>query len=292
MPTTTQPVAIIPEQLAKDRVDYYLDKKKVVMDGLLSYKDEVSQICYSVPAFLALMDKFVHGPRTYSGVRTYFASHKWDPNDPGSIYIPSELTDNLTIIYVPTYTVTNPDGSVIQQDDTDQCYIIFNNMPINLRRAVNPIADTPANWIGHFRKKLDVLNLDGIRSTNNPLFLETKSIWYSMSSLVSPDPNNIGLLAFIQQLQQNGAVKKITAKFACYIENDTFDERKLTVVYELTSVEKGLVSNWFFGTPAASPSFGGSNAKAKLLSPGDPDADTGLPCPPEANCGGSGFPNP
>jgi hypothetical protein len=247
MANLTQPLSIIDAALATQRRDYFLTKKKAVMDGLIGYRQEEDHLTYSVPVFLELLQVLTAKPGHYSGLRVYFASYSCHADDANNKYIPEAGADTLTLIYVPTTEVVQH-GETINQDDLDNCYLIARDKLVHLPRpgVSGPGRDTASRWVRHYQEKLPAMSRDGATVTGNAAFMDTKSHWYKIEiftgTLGMPNP---GLISYIKSLQSdpNNPLVAIVPQFACYIDTDTSAETagapavplhyQLTVLFEL-----------------------------------------------------------
>lgn len=287
-----QPPSIIDPILAAQRIDYYTSKKKAVLDGIIG-KPEIDHITYEVPVFLQLLNFLTNGPRKYSGLRVYFASHLFSATDPGNQYIPADRENNLTLVFVPTLAVTKG-SSTFNGDDLDNCFIIADKQLIRLSNTGNKASgrDTASNWIGHYQERLPAMSKDGARVTRNPAFNETKSLWYRMGIFVD-GPGQPGLVTYIQDLLKDpvNPLTAIVARMGCYTPTDKSRgdlplEYQMTLLFEL-HLKNNPGSNPIVLVTTKRPVV---HADAATATAGlDPESDTGFPCPPD-ECIGSLLP--
>lgn len=288
-----QPPSIIDPILAGQRLDYFTGKKKAVLDGIIG-KPEIDQIRYEVPVFLQLLNFLTNGPRKYSGLRVYFASHVLSATDSGNQYIPAGRENNLTLIFVPTLAVTKG-TTVFNGDDLDNCFIIANNQLVRLSNAGNNTSgkDTASNWINHYQKRLPAMNQDGARVTRNAAFNDTKSLWYRMGIFVDSQEQP-GLVTYIQDLLKDpvNPLSAIVARMGCYTPTDKSSSGLLSLEYQMTLLFELHLQN----NPDPNPIVLATkrrpvvHADSATVSTGmNPESDTGFPCPPD-ECLGSLLP--
>jgi hypothetical protein len=236
------PSSIIDPTLASQRRNYFLTKKKAVLDGLLGYKQEGDHLTYSVPAFLALLNVLTAKPGQYSGLRVYFASYSCHADDPNNQYIPEAGGDLLTLIFVPT-TEVEQNGAPVNEDDPDNCYIIAQDKLIRLPRpgVGGPGLDTASRWVRHYQEKLPALSLDGVTTTGNKNFMDTRSQWYKIEIFTGIlGKSEPGLISFIKTLQSDpdNPLVAIVPQFAAYTDTDTYAEAEgdpgIPLHYQLT----------------------------------------------------------
>ena len=256
------PTSIIDPTLAGQRRQYFLTKKKAVLDGLIGYKAELDHLTISVPVFLELLHFLTEERRRYSGLRVYFASHLWSEEDPCSRYIPSGQEENLTLIFVPTTEIAQ-NGNTMQRDDLDNCFIIAHNRLIRLLNPgeVAPGLDTASNWVKHYQKKIPALSLDGARVTGNGAFRETNSHWYKIAIFLD-GTDTPGLISYIDKLRNDPVdpLLAIVPQFACYTPTDTAEvqmgtsatisvplQYQLTLLFELQQKNDPVPNPVFFG---------------------------------------------
>ncbi len=256
------PSSIIDPTLAGQRRHYFLTKKKAVLDGLIGFKGELDHLTVSVPVFLELLNFLTEERRRYSGLRVYFASYRWSEDDPCSRYIPSGQEENLTLIFVPTTEVAQ-NGSTMQRDDLDNCFIIAHNRLIRLPNPgeVAPGLDTASNWVKHYQKKIPALSLDGARVTGNGGFRETNSHWYKIAIFLDGD-DTPGLISYIDKLRNDPVdpLLAIVPQFACYTNTDTAEvqmgtsatlsvplQYQLTLLFQLRQKNDPVPNPVFFG---------------------------------------------
>jgi len=170
------------------------------------------------------------------------------------------------------------------RDDLDNIQTICDNQLIALPnpKSVPAEQDTATNWIHHYRdNRVPELEKDGKAFTKNAQFRETRSLWYSMAS-IKGEGKDPGLINFIKCMRDTpdtpgDRIDGVIVRFAGYKENDVVPawNYQMTLIFDLHQVKDGVIS---FGTP-------GTRLR-------DDPADTGLPCPPDTSCQGSGFPPP
>ena len=288
-----QPPSIIDPILAGQRLDNFTSKKKAVLDGIIG-KPEIDHIRYEVPVFLQLLNFLTNGPRKYSGLRVYFASHLFSATDSGNQYIPAGRENNLTLIFVPTLAVTKG-TTVFNGDDLDNCFIIANNQLIRLSNAGNNTSgkDTASNWISHYQQRLPEMNQDGARVTRNPAFNDTKSLWYRMGIFVD-SPDQPGLVTYIQDLLKDpvNPLSAIVARMGCYTATDKSSSGLISLEYQMTLLFELHLQN----NPDPNPIVLATKRRpvvhkdSATVSTGmNPESDTGFPCPPD-ECTGSLLP--
>ena len=157
-------------------------------------------------------------------MRVYFASYLNDDSNPDSDFILPGQEDNLTLIFVPTRTVTR-NNMTLHQDDITNCLIIVNNQYQKLLTpSTNPNnPDTASDWIRYFQQsRIPDLENDGMPFTNNPYFKETRSTWYSLKTIKDPD-GKPDLITFINCLMGGSGYNplvSVIARFACYVPDD------------------------------------------------------------------------
>jgi hypothetical protein len=313
----TQPSSIIDQALAKQRRDLFLDKKKAVLDGLIGYKNELDHLTYSVPVFLELLHFLAEQPGRYSGLRVYFASNLWNENDPSSRFIPEGQEENLTLIFVPTKE-DQPNGTTIQRDDLDNCFIISHDRLIRLPnpREAAPGMDTASNWVKLYQKKLPALALDGAQVTGNGGFRDTICQWYRIGIFLdNPTTKTQGLIRYIENLRDDlvNPLVAIRPLFACYTDTDTCPipngntgasagtdvplHYQLSLLFELrqkNDPDPNPAPVVFSTRHRADDVKRGTVAQAAVAGAaagaGSDDADTGYPCPPANTCNGSLLP--
>jgi len=289
------PPSIIDPILADQRMDYYTSKKKAVLDGII-HKPEIDHITYEVPVFLQLLNFLTNGPRTYSGLRVYFASHLPSATDSGNQYIPAGQENNLTLIFVPTLAVTKG-TTTFNGDDLDNCFIIANNQLVRLSNAGNNTSgkDTASNWISHYQQRLPAMNQDGAKITKNAAFNDTKSLWYRMAIFVgSPELGQPGLVSYIQDLLKDpvNPLSAIVVRMGCYTPTDKNKSGVLSLEYQMTLLFELHLQN----NPGPDPVFIATKRRpvvhadsATVATGANPESDTGFPCPPD-ECLGSLLP--
>jgi hypothetical protein len=321
----TQPSSIIDQTLANQRRALFLEKKKAVLDGLIGYKKELDHLTYSVPVFLEVLHFLVEQPGRCSGWRVYFASQLWSENDPGSRFIPEGQEENLTLIFVPT-EADQPNGTTIQRDDLDNCFIISHDRLIRLPnpREVAPGMNTASNWVKLYQKKLPALALDGAQVTGNGGFRDTTCQWYKIGIFLdNPTTKTNGLIRYIENVRDDlvNPLVAIRPLFACYTETDTCTipdgntsasagtdvplYYQLTVLFELrqkNDPDPNPAPVIFAMRHRADDVKRAAVAQAVVPAPpaavagaagagaGADDSDTGYPCPPALNCNGGLLP--
>jgi hypothetical protein len=317
----TQPSSIIDQTVANQRRALFLEKKKAVLDGLIGYKKELDHLTYSVPVFLELLHFLVEQPGRFSGLRVYLASNLWIENDPSSRYIPEGQEENLNLIFVPTKE-EQPNGTTIQRDDLDNCFIISHDRLIRLPnpREAAPGLDTASNWVKLYQKKLPALALDGARVTGNGGFRDTISQWYKIGIFLdNPTTKTQGLIRYIEDLKDDvvNPLAAIRPLFACYTQTDTCPNpdgntgttaaADVPLYYQLTLLFELRQKNDPDSDPApvvfamrhcaddvkraavaeaGVPAPTAAVAGAAGAGAGPDDSDTGYPCPPYI-CSGS-----
>jgi hypothetical protein len=292
-----QPPSIIDPILADQRIDYFTKTKKAVLDGIIR-KPEIDHIRYEVPVFLQLLNFLTNGPRKYSGLRVYFASHLLSATDSGNQYIPAGCENNLTLIFVPTLAVTKG-NTVFNGDDLDNCFIIAGNQLVRLSNAGNNKSgkDTASNWISHYQEKLPAMNQDGARVTRNAAFNDTKSLWYRMAIFVDSQDQDgqvqPGLVSYIQDLLKDpvNPLSAIVARMGCYTPTDkSFHglplEYQMTLLFEL-HLQNNEGPNPVVLATKRRPVVHADSATVGTHA--NPESDTGFPCPPD-ECLGSLLP--
>ena len=290
-----QPPSIIDPILASQRLDYFTSKKKAVLDDIIG-KPEIDHIRYEVPVFLQLLNFLTNGPRKYSGLRVYFASHVSSATDSGNQYIPAGCENNLTLIYVPTLAVTKG-TTVFNGDDLDNCFIIANNQLVRLSNAGNNTSgkDTASNWISHYQERLPDMNQDGARVTRNAAFNDTKSLWYRMAIFVgSPELGQPGLVSYIQDLLKDpvNPLSAIVVRMGCYTPTDKNKSGVLSLEYQMTLLFELHLQNNPDPDPVVlvTQQRPAVHADSATVGTGlNPESDTGFPCPPD-ECLGSLLP--
>ena len=260
----------------------------------------------SLDLFLALLTSFAGSYKKYNGVRVYFACYPDDPKAPG---VPQGQEGRLTTLFVPTLPVA---GIASGADDPGHFYHLYKDQLTQLpaRRPGEHPDDLVTSWINHYlRNRRPQLIADGIQKTNKD-FKETCSLWYSMQTIAG-GPGEMGLINYIRCMQayEPNPLVGLTTEFACFLPKGKDDpsfpyEYQLTHIFMLWQQHGGDGSGGGSGGGKSAGSGGGQSAPATLAAsaaavapeaPAEPTApvdpiatpfDTGLPCPPEANCPG------
>ena len=289
----------IDDQTAQTRINLYLNYKKPMLDKLIGYKNEITCIEYSPKIFLELLKRVADPvnptmPTTplYDGVRVYFATYCWDPNDcDGNACIPEDpasptgdCRDNLTLIFVPT-----SNGG---QDDISNCMIIkTHKSQEEIYVLPNPASspkgkDVVSRWINNYQygKRISLATEARFR-TGNLGFEETKSLWYSLYVIQD-------LITYINCLLGDTPVlTSIELKPSAYISPETGLDSSKYQPYQLTLIFAFILGNPLVeGGPTKILYFGSKSKKEGLESGGGGSSDTGIPCPPATQCNGSNLP--
>lgn len=273
MACDTQPNCIVDDRVASLRLSLYNGRKLQDMNQCHPNGKEIDLPTHTVNAFLKVL-QFIADSKApyYDGMRVYPAAFPSSTTVPGGQHVPNGHLSCMTLIYVPTCMVNGVPGT----DDLSHCMLITEDDYVTLPdpRTSSAWDDIASAWVVNFRNKLDKLERLGSTFTGEA-FHETRNMWYPIKTLIGDltDPGLISYLTCLKNLppDQNPA-DRIKPKLACYLQDDSL----VGVFYQLTLLfgihrvndEPKVVS--FVGTPGGGP--------------GKPEADTGLPCPPNKGC--------
>lgn len=274
----SNPIWVIPESLAKNRIGKF-SLKKAALETEFNITNETVSFNFTQSQFSSLIGAIL-STKNIGGIRIYFANIAAPQTGTGRT---EELGPNsknkLALIIVPTGEKQDQNNTETASDLMENIFFIFRNS--NNRTTIR-MADVTATddkerihrWKHNYQANKKTL----IESIFNLRVGETKSIWYSIPIFRTRNQTLPGILDFVEYPKNN--IDGVRVHFASRKPGEEFSNQ-LDIVFELIdSNEKPyytcLYSNDIRENLKKMSSIT-SEEEAKISST---YGDTGIPCPP------------